>query len=123
MGILKKRKSKASPKAGFEGLKMGVEYVRSYWVKWMNAKTASFSKSNWIVLLSVLVLGGSLYNGLVIFKAFEPSDKSTFKIQKIKPPDHFSETGEPDIRIKRDSLTMDRDENEFNKKSELWKNK
>ncbi|UPZ36476.1 hypothetical protein MUB18_20535 [Sphingobacterium sp. PCS056] len=123
MSVFKKRKSNVDDKAASEGLKRGFDYLRSGWVNWMNARTSSFSKSNWIVLLSVLVLGGSLYNGLIIFKAFEPSDKSTFKVQKIKPPDHFSETGEPDIRIKRDSLTIYRDENEFNKKSELWKNK
>lgn len=99
MGIFGKGKERHKVQSPVVFFYRGYNYVRRWWVKWMELATGEMSRTNWIVMTVLFVGVGSVYYVSIIVRAFTVGKIETVKVSRIKVPQQATNTGEPEINI------------------------
>lgn len=106
MKYLFKRQRKENTQATENGIAKGATsfYLRlqTHWVKWMEKRTESFSKSNWTLFLMLFVMVTGGYSTYLLGSIFTAKAGKAFTITPISKPGHLTETGD----VKAEALSV-----------------
>lgn len=99
MGILFKKREKAADQIGIQligsaKLNASIRKVQSAWAEWLRKWTASFSLTQWKIVLGLFILLAGGFNLLLITGSFRSADPWELSISTILKPQYMTQTGD-----------------------------
>ncbi|MXN91168.1 hypothetical protein GR160_07985 [Flavobacterium sp. Sd200] len=101
MGLFTKAKNKpASPLKQMATARISSVYnrIKNMWARWVETRTAAFTKKNWLTAIACLIILMGGYSGYLIMSAFTSEPTAFLKVGSIRRPAHTGNTGDTKIQ-------------------------